>query len=198
MGAVDDFASFGEAEVCGAFGGDVAPFSATRPGSVACGRLAENGRIASRQAASNAFGMPGYFSWGTTAQNGAAGALAALSTAAPSGGPRDGCRVAAGARDYMLGSNPFGASLIVGYGPNAPVHPHHWGSVFGTGVPAGAVVGGPAPRSEVRSQGFRPGSPFDSGFATYEDRRVDYVTSEPAIDYTASSILLIAAVEGRC
>ncbi len=41
-------------------------------------------------------------------------------------------------------------------------------------------------------------SRFDSGFATYEDRRVDYVTSEPAIDYTASSILLIAAVEGRC
>ena len=39
-------------------------------------------------------------------------------------------------------------------------------------------------------------SPFDSRFATYEDRRVDYVTSEPA--YTPSSILLIAALEGRC
>jgi hypothetical protein len=56
----------------------------------------------------------------------------------------------------------------------------------------------PAPRAEVRSQGFRAESPFDSRFATYEDRRVDYVTSEPAIDYTASSILLLAALEGRC
>jgi hypothetical protein len=38
-------------------------------------------------------------------------------------------------------------------------------------------------------------SPFDSRFATYEDRRVDYVTSEA---YTPSSILQIAALEGRC
>jgi endoglucanase len=197
MGAVDDFASFGAAEVCGAFGGDVSGFA---PASrrIACDRLAENGRIASRQARGNAFGMPGYFSWGTTAQNGAAGALAALSTVAPSGAPADGCRVAAGARDWLLGRNPFGASMIVGYGPRAPRHPHHWGSAFGPGLPAGAVVGGPAPRSEVRGEGFRSRSPFDSRFATYEDRRVDYVTSEPAIDYTASSILLNAALEGRC
>ena len=73
------------------------------------------------------------------------------------------------------------------------------GNAFGMpGLPAGAVVGGPAPRSEVRGEGFRPRSPFDSRFATDEDRRVDYVTSEPAIDYTASSVLLIAALEGRC
>ncbi|MFN8112586.1 MAG: glycoside hydrolase family 9 protein [Solirubrobacterales bacterium] len=196
MGAVDDFASFGEAEVCGAFGGDVSDFSAASR-RVACDRLAENGRIAARQARSNAFGMPGYFSWGTTAQNGAAGALAALATASPDG-PAAGCRVAAGARDWMFGRNPFGASFIVGYGPRAPRHPHTWASVFGAGVPAGAVVGGPAPRSEVRGQGFRADSPFDSRFASYEDRRVDYVTSEPAIDYTASSILLMAALEGRC
>ena len=73
------------------------------------------------------------------------------------------------------------------------------GNAFGMpGLPAGAVVGGPAPRSEVRGESFRPRSPFDSRFATDEDRRVDYVTSEPAIDYTASSVLLIAALEGRC
>ena len=47
--------------------------------------VARNGRIAARQSRSNAFGMPGYFSWGTTAQNGAAGALAALSTVAADG-----------------------------------------------------------------------------------------------------------------
>ena len=196
MGAVDDFASFGEAEVCGAFGGDVSGFSAASR-RVACGRLAENGRIAARQSRSNAFGMPGYFSWGTTAQNGAAGALAALSTVAARG-PAGGCRVAAGARDWLLGRNPFGASFVVGSGPRSPRHPHHWGSVFGSAQPRGAVVGGPAPRSEIRGQGFRADGPFDSPFATYEDRRVDYVTSEPAIDYTAASIMLLAALEGRC
>jgi hypothetical protein len=30
--------------------------------------------------------------------------------------------------------------------------------------------------------------------ATYEDRVADYVTSEPAIDYAASSTLLLAAL----
>jgi endoglucanase len=141
--------------------------------------------------------MPGYFSWGTTAQNGAAGALAALATVAP-GAPKGGCRVAAGARDWLLGRNPQGASFVVGYGPRAPRHPHHWGSVFGDGIPAGAVVGGPAPLSEIRSQGFAVRDRFGTGLATYEDRRVDYVTSEPAIDYSASSILLLAALAGRC
>ena len=200
MGAVDDFASFGEAEACGAFGSGSTPFPA-KVRRRACGMLAENGRIASRQARSNAFGMPGYFSWGTTAQNGAAGALAALSTVSSSG-PADGCEVAAGARDWMLGRNPYGASFIGGDGPRSPEHPHHWGSVFGTDVPDGAVVGGPAPVNQIRNaelgivdpRARRLGSPF----ATYEDRKANYVTSEPGIDYAAASILLVAALEAHC
>ncbi len=35
-------------------------------------------------------------------------------------------------------------------------------------------------------------------FATYEDKRVNYVTSEPAIDYAASSILLLSALSAHC
>jgi hypothetical protein len=195
MGAVDDFASFGEAEVCGAFG-DPAPFGSDAK-RLGCRLLVQNGRIAARQSRNTAFGMPGYFSWGTTAQNGAAGALAALSTVAPHGA-RGGCRVAAGARDWLLGRNPQGASFVVGYGPRAARHPHHWASVFGDRKPRGAVVGGPAPLSEIRSQGFKVHDRFGARRATYEDRRVDYVTSEPAIDYSASSILLLAALSGRC
>ena len=34
--------------------------------------------------------------------------------------------------------------------------------------------------------------------AAYVDERHDYVTSEPAIDYAAASILLLAALDGRC
>ena len=196
MGAVDDFASFGEAEVCGAFGGGASAFSA-KARDLACKLLGKNGRIAVRQGRSNAFGMPGYFTWGTTAQDGAAGALAALATVA--GGPTaTECRTAAAARDYLLGRNPYGSSFIVGYGPRAPEHPHTWASVFGFGVPAGAVVGGPAPVREVKGQGFNVGGPLGSRFATYEDSRADYVTSEPALDYAASSVLLLAAVEAHC
>jgi hypothetical protein len=70
--------------------------------------------------------------------------------------------------------------------------------VFGSGQPIGAVVGGPAPRRVLGAQGFRPGGPlrrFNSGIA-YEDRRRDYVTSEPALDYAANTILLLAALHG--
>ena len=38
---------------------------------------------------------------------------------------------------------------------------------------------------------------FSSKMASYEDRRPNYVNSEPAIDYTAASILLIAALNGQ-
>ena len=63
----------------------------------------------------------------------------------------------------------------------------------------GAVVGGPAPIDQIRGQGVHgPRAAFDSSFASYEDRRADYVTSEPALDYAASSILLLATLEGGC
>ena len=195
LGTVDSFASLGAADACGALGRPQIPAGPALERS--CSLLRENGAIAVRQARSNAFGMPGFFSWGTTAQNGASGALAALSTAAP-GGSRRGCEVAAGARDYLLGRNPFGAGFVVGFGRKAPRHPHHWASVFGSGLPAGAVVGGPAPLEQISEQGFRARGRLQSEFAAYVDERRNYVTSEPAIDYAASSILLLAALEAHC
>ena len=195
LGTVDSFASLGAADACGALGRPQIPAGPALERS--CSLLRKNGAIAVRQARSNAFGMPGFFSWGTTAQNGAGGAFAALSTVAP-GGSRRGCEVAAGARDYLLGRNPFGAGFVVGFGPNAPRHPHHWASVFGSGLPAGAVVGGPAPLEQISEQGFRARGRLQSEFAAYVDERRNYVTSEPAIDYAASSILLLAALEAHC
>ena len=195
IGVVDSFAQLGAADACGALGRP--PIPAGRRSIEAARCYVESGAIAVGQARSNAFGMPGFFSWGTTAQNGGSGALAALSTAAP-GGSRRGCEVAAGARDYLLGRNPFGASFVVGYGPKAPKHPHHWASVFGAGLPAGAVVGGPAPIEQIEDQGFRARGPLQSSFAAYVDERRDYVTSEPALDYAAASILLLAALDARC
>lgn len=195
IGVVDSFATFAEADACGALGAPAVPDEDVR--RFACKMLHENGHIAVSQAHDNAFGMPGFFTWGTTAQNGGSGALAALATTTPQG-LADGCEVAAGARDYMLGRNPFGRSLVVGYGPRTPEHPHHWASVFGTGLPEGAVVGGPAPATQVHGQGFHPPGPLQSSFATYEDVRRDYVTSEPALDYAATSELLLAAVRADC
>ena len=187
IAVVDSFSALGAADACGLLGSPPIPAGITLDAS--CKLVAANGRIAARRASSNAFGMPGYFSWGTTAQNGAAGALAALA---------GDCEVAAGARDYLLGRNPFGASFVVGYGRDAAEHPHHWASVDGPRVPAGAVVGGPAPLDQIEAQGFRARGSLQSKHAAYVDQRRNYVTSEPAIDYAAASILLLASLEGRC
>jgi len=194
LGVVDSFASFAAADICGALGAP--PLGGPSERQFACKRLHEFGAIAVDQAHDNAFGMPGFFTWGTTAQDGASGALADL--AGCSAGLSSGRGVAAGARDYLLGRNPFGTSFVVGYGPGSPVHPHHWASVFGQALPTGAVVGGPAPLQQIRDQGFSVSGPFDSKFASYEDRRADYVTSEPALDYAASSVLLLATLEAGC
>jgi endoglucanase len=194
LGVIDSFASFAAADICGALGAH--PLGSPKQRRFACHRLHRFGAIAVEQARGNAFGMPGFFTWGTTAQNGASGALAGLAGCAS--GLAHGRAVAAGARDYLLGRNPFGRSFVVGYGPGSPVHPHHWASVFGNARPTGAVVGGPAPIKEIRGQGFHVHSPFDSKFASYEDRRADYVTSEPALDYAAATILLLATLDAGC
>ena len=80
LGVIDSFASFAAADACGAFGDGPLPGEA---GTIGCDVLRRNGKIAVGQARGNAFGMPGYFSWGTTATNGGSGALAALATATP-------------------------------------------------------------------------------------------------------------------
>ena len=194
LGVVDAFSSFAAADACGAFGDAALPGDL---GTIGCDLLRKNGKIAVRRAGKNAFGMPGFFTWGTTATNGGSGALAALATAAPQG-LAGGCEVAAGARDYLLGRNPFGRSFVVGYGRRAARHPHTWASVFGPGQPRGAVQGGPAPRASVKGQGFEAKGPFNTRFSTYEDRLNDYVTAEPALDYAADSVLLLAALTARC
>ena len=59
--------------------------------------------------------------------------------------------------------------------------------MFDRGLPHGAVVGGPAPRRQIKSQGFDVRGPLNTRFAAYEDLIGDYVTAEPALDYSAAS-----------
>lgn len=44
----------------------------------------------------------------------------------------------------------------------------------------------------------RPAAVAVLATAAYVDMRRDYVTSEPALDYAAASILLLAALEAHC
>jgi hypothetical protein len=191
----DSVGVFAAADLCGALGAPATSDPAAH--AVACHVLGSNAQDAVLRASSNAFATPGDFAWGQTAANGGAGAVAALAGSA--GLLPAGRAVAAGARDYLVGRNPWGSSFVVGLGPRAARHPHHWGSVFGSALPVGAVVGGPAPLARIRDQrsgigGVPALGGFNTAAATYEDRREDYVTSEPAIDYSACSILLLAAL----
>ena len=59
----------------------------------------------------------------------------------------------------------------------------------------GAVVGGPTTRSALRDEHIRyRRNRFDGPAGVYEHRAADYVTSEPAIVYAASAVLLFAAM----
>jgi endoglucanase len=184
-----NLAPIAAAQICGRLGR--APLGDPIVRRPACRFLRRAGAQGAYYADTNAFAPAGYFTWGTTASDGAGGAIALIS------GVQGGRAVAAGARDYLLGRNPWGASFVAGFGPHSPRKIHSWASVFGDGLPDGAVVGGPAPAGQPKSQGFRPGGPLRAfnGGIVYEDRRADYVTSEPAIDYAASCILLLAALD---
>jgi endoglucanase len=137
------------------------------------------------------WGTPGQMSWGQTSRNGAEGAIVALAKRAaliPD------ATIAARARDWLLGLNPWGVSFVVGYGQNTPTTPHHWASIVGASLPDGSVVGGPVARHETQKAKFLDKDDFNSERAVYSKKLENYVTNEPALDYSVNSILLLAAL----
>jgi endoglucanase len=185
----DSVGPLAAAEFAGAAG-----LPAPSPAALAAGGafLRSAAGVAARRARRHALGTPGVLAFGTTATHGGGGTVLAFAGAA---GFPAGRALAADARDWSIGRNPWGRSFVAGFGPLAPRHPHHWASRRGPAIFGGAVVGGPTSRSILREQQlpYRLG-PFDGPAGVYEDKVSDYVTSEPALDYTASTVLLHAAV----
>ena len=185
------------ADLCGGLGAATPAGSARRAG---CQGLRKVVSAARERARANAFGSPGIFTFGWVQDNGGTGAVAAAAQRARVA--PDGLRIAAGARDYALGRNPWGASFVVGPGRNEARSPHH--AAYLKGRPArllsGAVVGGPADPGSLRAFGLRlapsPLRRFNSKATVYEDRRADFVTSEVGLSYSASAILLAASLGG--
>lgn len=111
--------------------------------------------------------------------------------------------------DFLLGGNAWGTSFVVGAGKTWPHCIHHQianlsGSLDGTPpMLLGATVAGPVPRAalkHIEDEGmdgmqFCAGSAFEdfSGQgARYVDDVRSWPTVEPALDYTALTILLFA------
>lgn len=115
-------------------------------------------------------------------------------------------------RDVMLGRNAWGTSFIVGAGSVFPTCLHHQianlaGSLGGKPpILLGAVVNGPSTPEEFEGMGRLEGQrrcPAGGGnpFAAFDGRGSKYVDDtgawasvEPAIDYTALSVLLFATL----
>jgi glycosyl hydrolase family 9/cellulase-like Ig domain-containing protein len=106
-------------------------------------------------------------------------------------------------RDWVLGANPWGVSLVIGVGSRFARCPQHVGANLTGRTLIGAVVNGPNDRS-LFSDGL--GEFFDEGrdchrggygaFTGHGSRFVDDVRSwqtvEPAIDFTATAALAFA------
>jgi hypothetical protein len=108
-------------------------------------------------------------------------------------------------RDYLLGCNPFGVSFLIGAGRRYPRHPHHPLAQLGDLPLVGAVVGGPAPLDVWQAQRMggemgkyaTPDEPgLQSPAAVYHDDAGDWVTNEPALDYSADALFMLAAYSG--
>lgn len=177
------------AEMCGVLG-IAAPSPAAS--AVGCPLLRAAADTSAARAKTNALAAAGDLAFGTTAEHGGAGATLALAAAA---GFDEGRLLAADARDWTLGRNAWGRSFVAGLGVSPPLNVHHWALKQGPAAFAGAVVGGPTTRAILREQKlkFRKG-PFDGPDGVYQDRASNYVTSEVALDYAASTLLLFAAM----
>jgi endoglucanase len=106
-------------------------------------------------------------------------------------------------RNFTMGANAWGTSLMVGAGRTSPRCPHHQVGNL-TGQARGAVVNGPNGAGNFESIGVPDGgrtcpadgvnrfAAFDTAEARYLDDVRSWPSSEPAIDFTATAMLAFA------
>ncbi len=164
--------------------------------------------VALRDRADNPYGLSVPYSWGTTA--GATGAALSCLLYARLTGDSPGQsfeETARRQRDFTLGCNPFGLSCLIGAGTRYALFPHHQIADLNGLELSGALIGGPATLGLLRKEkmtltdvelGLQAqeasalnSQPDDTG--VYHDTVEDYVTNEPANDYTVQFLLLAAA-----
>jgi endoglucanase len=103
--------------------------------------------------------------------------------------------------DWLLGTNPWGTSMVIGW-PNDGVWAHdpHSAVAKALGVEKlrGGLLDGPVYRSIFQNlKGISlhdadEYAPFNTGFIVYHDDIGDYSTNEPIMDGTASLVYLIS------
>ncbi|MBI4482145.1 MAG: glycoside hydrolase family 9 protein [Acidobacteria bacterium] len=106
--------------------------------------------------------------------------------------------LAAEARDWIFGRNPWGVSFVCGVpeGGVASSKPHHLFYKLVNRLPVGGLVDGPVYGEINRALqhapfGEDPYARFQSDLAVYHDDFNDFATNEPILDGTASLLLLL-------
>jgi hypothetical protein len=117
-----------------------------------------------------------------------------------SGAP--GCDVVARRQlHWLFGENPFGISFLVGAGTSWPHNLHHSFGQAAHLTLLGAIAGGPTALSTLAKSGLRPPTANDTyaRWSTddllYEDNAEDYVCNEPAIDFAAALVFVLAELD---
>ena len=107
--------------------------------------------------------------------------------------------LAAEARDWIFGRNPWGVSFVIGVPADASAsHPHHLFHKLAGILPVGGLVDGPV-YPDINAQfKFHDMGPdlyarFQSDVGVYHDCYADFSTNEPTIDGTTSLLLLLSA-----
>lgn len=155
--------------------------------------------------ASNPYGIGTPYIWGTA--EAAAGVAITCQVYARLSGKHEFTEVARRQRDFILGCNPFGLCCLIGAGTRYPLFPHHQIANLRNIELTGAIVGGPSDFKTYQDQHISdsdvefstqspspPPLPQDTSHnvGVYHDVVEDYVTNEPANDYTAKFLLLAA------
>jgi hypothetical protein len=106
--------------------------------------------------------------------------------------------LAAEARDWLFGRNPWGVSFIIGVPESGTCarRPHHLFFKLAGILPVGGVVDGPVYKDVNDSLKFSPFGDdpyarFQSEIGVYHDDFADFSTNEPIIDGTVSLLLLL-------
>lgn len=164
---------------------------------------ADNARLR----AENPYGLATPYIWGTAeAATGAALNCLLYARLLERDDRRIYTQIARQQRDFILGCNPFNLSYLIGAGSHYPLFPHHQVANINKTELTGALVGGPSSsaifkgqRIDLNNAGDMQMTPgpilppdLPDDMAVYHDAVQDYVTNEPAIDYTAKFLLLAA------
>lgn len=97
--------------------------------------------------------------------------------------------------DYLLGRNATGYSFVTGYGSKPVIHPHHRPSVAdGVAEPVPGLLSG-GPNANAARQDKCPGYTTTAADEVFIDDDCSYASNEIAINWNASLVYLVAAIE---